>query len=317
MNTSPILISGSLAYDYIMDFPDSFKHHIMPEHIHMLNVSFVVDKLEKNLGGCAGNIAYTMNMLGGNPIPFGTIGKDGDEYLKHFKKLGIDTSYMPLSKHVLSSSAYITTDKDDNQITAFYPGAADEATDLHVQDVNPAPSFAIIGPTKKEAMIQHAKECHDLRIPFCFDPGQQITALSPQELMAAIGQATFLIGNDYEMKVVEEKTGWNVDELLNHVEVVITTLGEKGSVIQTKSERFDIAPSKPISVEDPTGAGDAYRAGFFTAYAAGKSLDVCGQVGSVAAVYAVEKYGTQNHEFSMDEFGDRYKKTYGSAITFK
>lgn len=312
-----ILISGSLAYDYIMDFPDTFKHHIMPEHIHMLNVSFVVDKLEKNLGGCAGNIAYTMQLLGGNPLPFGTIGKDGEEYIKHFNSLGIDTSYMPLSESVLSSSAYITTDKDDNQITAFYPGAADEATNLHVSDVADKPSFAIIGPTKKDAMVQHAKECHDAGIPFCFDPGQQITALSPQELMATIGQATFLIGNDYEMKLIEEKTGWDAEELLNHVEVVITTLGEHGSKIQTKTEQFDISSATATSVEDPTGAGDAYRAGFFTAYAAGKSLDVCGRVGSVAAVYAVEKYGTQNHRFSPEEFSGRYERTYGSALDLR
>jgi adenosine kinase len=311
---SNILISGSLAYDYIMDFPDSFKHHILPEHIHMLNVSFVVDKLEKNIGGCAGNIGYTMNLLEGSPLVFGPLGTDGEEYLKHFKTLNIDTSYMPISKNVLSSSAYITTDKDDNQINAFYPGAGNEATDLHVADVNPKPTFAIIGPTKKEAMVQHAKECYDEHIPFCFDPGQQITVLSPQELMAAIGQSTMLIGNDYEMKMIEKKTGWDKNELFEHVEVVITTLGDKGSVIATKNEIFEIQPCSPTSIEDPTGAGDSYRAGFFTAYAAGKDLKTCGQVGSVAAVYAVEKYGTQNHAFDIVEFGERYERTYGSTI---
>jgi len=297
--SQPILISGSLAYDYIMDFPDSFKNHILPDHIHMLNVSFVVDKLEKNFGGTAGNIGYTMKLLDGNPIVFASLGKDADTYLDHFKTLEMNTS------------AYITTDKDDNQITAFYPGAGNESTELHVSDVTEKPTFAIIGPSAKEVMIQHAKECYEAKIPFCFDPGQQITTLSPQELMAIIGQATFLIGNDYEMKLMEEKTGWDGREILNHVEVLVTTLGSKGSVITTKEELIEIPAPAAESVEDPTGAGDAYRAGFFSAYAKGKDLKTCGQIGSVAALYAIEKYGTQNHAFTLEEFEQRFERVYG------
>lgn len=315
MNTEHTLLSSSLAYDYIMDFPDSFKNHILTDQLHILNVCFVVDKLEKNLGGCAGNIAYTMNMLGGNPIILSSLGKDADDYLKHLKTQNINTSFISTSKHFLTSSAHIMTDKDGNQITAFFPGAGNVSLNLHVKDANPRPSFAIIGPTKKEVMLQHAKECHEERIPFCFDPGQQITALSPQEIMATIGQATFLIGNDYEMKMIEKKTGWEQNELFDHVEVVITTLGEKGSMITTRDNIFEITPCAPISVEDPTGAGDAYRAGFFTAYAKGKNLKICGQTGSVAAVYAIEHYGTQNHTFSIEEFKSRYKRTYNEVLS--
>lgn len=308
---SSILVSGSLAYDYIMDFPDSFKNHILPDHIHMLNVSFVVDKLNKNFGGTAGNIAYTMKLLGGDPIVFAALGKDADTYLDHFKALEMNTEYIRQSEKLFTSSAYITTDKDDNQITAFYPGAGSESTELHVKDVVEKPVFAIIGPSAKEVMIQHAKECYEAGIPFCFDPGQQITTLSPQELMAIIGQATFLIGNDYEMKLMEEKTGWDGREILNHVEVLITTLGSKGSIITTKDEMIEIPAPAAESVEDPTGAGDAYRAGFFFAYMNGKDLRKCGKVGSVAALYAIEKYGTQNHKFTMAEFRGRCERAYG------
>lgn len=312
-----ILISGSVAYDYILDFPDSFKNHILPEQIHILSVCFVVEQLQKNYGGSATNIAYNMKMLGGDPLVFSTIGKDGDEYLKYFADLGIKTTYMPKSKEKLTSSAHITTDKDDNQITAFYSGAGDENTELSVHDVKEDIKLGLISPVRKEAMIKHAKECYDLKIPLIFDPGQQITAFSSQELMQLIGQAKFYVVNDYELKLTQEKTGWDTNELLNHLEVLIITLGAKGSIIRTKDQTFEIAPCPAKSVDDPTGAGDAYRAGFFTAYLQGHDYQTCGQVGSVTSVYAVESYGTQNHKFTMEEFHDRYKETYGETVSLE
>ena len=311
------LISASIAYDYIMDFPDSFKNHILPDQIHILNVCFVVDELKKNYGGVAANVAYTMNLLGGKPIVFGPVGTDGKEYVSYLKKKGIETKYITTDKSKLTGSAHITTDKDDNQITAFYNGAHQVAPQMKVGDVKEKVDFAIIGPTQKEAMVGHAKECFDLKIPFVFDPGQQITALSPQELMATIGQAKFLIANDYETKLIEEKTGWDKDELLDHVEILITTLGSKGSVITTKEKVFEIEPCPPQSTDDPTGAGDAYRAGFFTAYTEGHDYQTCGQVGSVSATYAVENYGTQNHNFTLEKFHKRYKDTYGETISLQ
>jgi adenosine kinase len=310
----PIALSGSLAYDYIMDFPDSFKNHILPEQIHILSVSFVVDTLKKNLGGTAGNIGYTTKLLGADPIILGSLGSDAGEYMDWFKKHGIRMDHISISKKLLTASAYITTDKDDNQINAFYPGALGEDAALSIHNIKEAVDLAIISPTKKEAMIKHAKECFEKEIPFVFDPGQQITALSPQELMTAIGQAAFLIGNDYEMKLIEEKTGWDEDELFSHVETVITTLGEKGSVIKTKKETLEIAPCPPQSVEDPTGAGDAYRAGFFGLYIKGKDMKTCGQAGSVAASYAIEHYGTQKHVFTMESFEERYKRAYAEEV---
>ncbi len=310
----PTLLSGSLAYDYIMAFPDTFKQHILPDQIHILNVCFVVEELKKNYGGTAGNIGYTMHLLGESPIVFSPVGTDGKEYVEYLEERGINTTYTSVVENKLTASAHITTDKDDNQITAFYNGALAEADKLNIADVTEKIEFALISPTDKRAMLEHAKQCFDASIPFCFDPGQQITAFTPQELMRVVGQATFLIGNDYEMKLLEEKTGWDTNELLNHVEVVILTLGEKGSMVITKDQTFEIAPCKPQSVDDPTGAGDAYRAGFFAAHAQGHDYQTCGQVGAVAASYAIEKYGTQNHHFTMEEFSERYEKTYSTPI---
>jgi len=309
-----VLISGSLAYDYIMDFPDSFKNHIIPEQIHILNVSFVVDQLKKNFGGTAGNIAYSLKLLDADPIVLGTLGTDADEYLKHFKKNHIKADYITVSQQMLSSSAYITTDKDDNQITAFYPGSSAEALGHSIESIKETVQMVIIAPTKKELMIEHAKQAYEQNMPIMFDPGQQITALSPRELALLIGQAKMLIANDYEMKLIQQKTGWNARELFDHVEVVITTLGEQGSIIATKDETIEIKPARAQSVDDPTGAGDAYRAGFLSGYVRGFDLKTCGQMGSVAAIYAVEHYGTQNHDFILEDFERRYQETYGEEI---
>lgn len=309
-----VLVTGSLAYDYIMDFPDSFKNHILPEQIHMLNVSFVVDKMQKNLGGTAGNIAYSLQLLGANPLIFGPIGTDSADYLAHCKKYNLSTKYMPQSTTKMSSAAYVTTDKDDNQIVAFYSGAGDEATELKVADVQEEISLAIISPTKKEAMISQAKECFEQKIPFVFDPSHQLTAFDPRELTMVIGQADFYIANDYEMKLTEQKTGWDIVEMLNHVKIIILTRGAEGSTIITKDERWEIPVCPVLSVEDPTGAGDAYRSGFFAGYVRGLDFGVCGRMGAVASAYAIEHYGTQNHHFTVEEFKTRYEEAFGEKL---
>ena len=309
-----ILVSGSLAYDYIMDFPDSFKNHLLPDQLHILSVSFVVQELKKNFGGTAGNIAYSLALLGNTPLIRAGLGADHHDFLEHFKKHDIETKYIELHNDINTASAHITTDKDDNQITAFYPGPLTRTEGLSIEAIDQPLALAIIGATDKKAMIMHAKECYEKKIPIVFDPGQQMTALSAQELSMIIGQATFLIANDYEMKMIEEKTGWKGDELLSHVEVVIETLGEKGSRIKSKEGSIDISSCAPESVDDPTGAGDAYRAGFFVGYLKGEPLKTCGQMGSVAAAYAIERYGTQNHSYTKEEFAKRYEKTYGVSI---
>ena len=313
----PILISGSLAYDSIMDFSGSFKSHILPEQIHTLNVSFAVSGLQKNFGGTAGNIAYNIKLLGGEPLVLAPLGEDGREYLSRFRKMGIKTEGMPILLGNFTASAYIITDKNDNQISAFHAGAASEAHKLSIGDIEGKMDLVIVGATKKEAMIRHARECHEQKIPLVFDPGQQITSFTGDELRAAIKQAKFYIVNDYEMKLTAEKTGWDENELLNRVEALIITNGEKGSVIKTKKQTLEIKPCRARSVEDPTGAGDAYRAGFFYAYLRGMDLKECGQVASVAAVYAVERYGTQNHSYAINEFLKRYEECYNTKLEWK
>ncbi|MSU74975.1 MAG: carbohydrate kinase family protein [Candidatus Magasanikbacteria bacterium] len=332
-----ILVSGSLAYDYIMNFPDSFKNHIMPEQLHILNVCFVVDKLERSWGGTAGNIGYTMKMLGADPLIVSAVGRDAKDYLDHFKKFNIATDHIFQDATKLSASAYITTDMDDNQVTAFYSGPLNDTADI-ASATTPTPpwkggealvspparggaatavggggsvSLAIIAPTDKRAMIKHSNECHSRGIPVMFDPGQQITAFTDVELKHLISQSQFLIGNDYEIKLIQDKTGWDAQNILKETKTLITTLGEKGSIISTSDgEIIEVAPCPPKSVDDPTGAGDAFRAGFLVGYEKGLHLKICAQIGSVAASYAIETYGTQEHSFTKEEFGERYEKTY-------
>lgn len=310
-----ILISGSLAYDYIMDFPDSFKNHILPDQIHILNVSFMVNRLEKGFGGNAGNIAYTIKLLGGEPVPVSALGKDARDYTEQFKKYKISTSYIIPDKKQFTASAYITTDSDDNQITAFYPGPLERATEIHLNKITEPIDIVIISPTHKHVMLQHLQESRSRGLPTVFDPGQQIIAFNQHELQTLVDQADFVVGNDYEMKLLEERTGWNAQALMGDKRTLITTLGEKGSLITTPNEKIiEIKSCPPLSCDDPTGAGDAYRAGFFVGYSKKLSLKTCAQIGSVAASYAIESYGTQTHTFTLSEFSQRYRKTYNEEI---
>lgn len=313
-----IIISGSLAYDHIMNFPDSFKNHIMPDNIHILNVCFNVDQLDRSWGGTAGNIAYSLKLLGGAPLIVSTIGRDGAEYLKHFKKHQIKTSHITKDERQLTSSAYITTDADDNQITAFFGGPSAVSSGNSFSRIKEKISLAIISPTRKETMVRHAHECSDQGIKFMFDPGQQITAFNELELKDLITRAYFVVGNDYEIKLLEEKTGWDAEEILRYAKVLIVTLGEKGSVIKTADgEVIEVKSSPPESCDDPTGAGDAFRAGFLAGYDLGKDLKTCAQIGSVAASYAIETSGTQEHSFTKKEFCDRYFRCYNEKVNLK
>lgn len=311
-----ILVSGSLAYDHIMNFPDSFKNHIMPEQLHILNVCFMVDKLNRNWGGTAGNIAFTIKLLGQEPTIVSAVGKDGRDYLEYFKKLNISADHISVDNNRNTASAYITTDQDDNQIIAFYNGPLENAPSLAAVTIKPA--IVIIAPTNKDTMIKHLNEAADLGAVVVFDPGQQITAFSDIELKKLISRANFVIGNDYEIKLLEERTGWSGQEILEQTKVLITTLGERGSVVSTREgEVIEIAACAPKSFDDPTGAGDAYRAGFFVGLNQKQPLKVCAQMGSVAASYAIETYGTQEHQFTIKEFADRYQKTYGENYPLK
>ncbi len=313
-----ILVSGSLVYDHIMNFPDSFKNHIMPEQIHILNVCFMVDKLERSWGGTAGNIAFTIKMLGGEPLLLSVLGKDGRDYLKFMKESGLKTDYILSDKKRVTASAYITTDADDNQITAFFGGPLAMAKDNNLRDfVKEKFDLAIISPTDKEVMIQHVKECKEMGVKVIFDPGQQMTAFSEIELKKMISQSEFVIGNDYEIKLLQERTGWSEEEILKNTNVLITTLGERGSIVKTADgETISAGVCAPLSFDDPTGAGDSYRAGFFVGYEKGLNWKKCAQMGAVAASYAIETYGTQEHKFTKEEFCQRYEKAFGEKLVF-
>jgi adenosine kinase len=309
-----------------MDFPDKFKNHIMPDNIHILNVCFTVDKLGKSKGGTAGNIAYTMKLLGSEPIIISSVGKDGDDYLNYLKEQGISIDCIAKDNNKFTASCYITTDLDDNQITAFHNGALGSCggTKSLLRDLVPQIVLSIIAPTQKDIMMKHLKECSDRGARVMFDPGQQIPAFSDNELAGCIEKAHFLIGNDYEIKMIGKRLG---KEAINSVEILIITLGDKGSVIRVKniveaklpagslaSGEITISACRPEKVIDPTGAGDAWRAGFLAGCEKGFDLKTCGQMGSVCASFAIEKYGTQEHKFSISEFSERYVKLFSEEM---
>ena len=308
-----ILISGSLAHDYIMDFPGRFRDHILPEKIHILNVAFSIETFKKQFGGTAGNIAYTLKLLGGNPIVLAPLGKDGWDYISRFEALGINTKHMPVLESDFTSSAHIVTDQDDNQITAFHGGIAKEAAKLSLDEIKEKIEFAILSPAYSDAMVLHARECVARAIPFVFDPGQQISALSAEQINQCLDGAAFFVSNDYELALLLKKIELSKEGLLARVPTIITTFGAKGSMIMTRQETLSVPACVVTTVADPTGAGDAYRAGFFFAHTRGLPLGDCARIGSVAASFTVETYGTQEHTFTLDTFRARFTEQYASA----
>lgn len=309
----PILISGSLVYDHIMDFPDKFRNHILPDNIHILNVCFTVEKMGKSKGGTAGNIGYNIKLLGGEPMIVSSVGQDGGEYIEYLKKLDIETDKIERDKNLFTASCYITTDRDDNQITAFHNGALGSTGDVAPEE-NEA-DWAIISPTEKEIMRKHLKQCAGAGMKTIFDPGQQIPSFSEKELEESISQSDILIGNDYEIKMIMKKTGWNKKEMLAETEIIVTTYGERGSQIDTcDGQEILIEACRPKKIVDPTGAGDAYRAGFLLGLDKKYNFRQCARLGSVAASFAIEKYGTQEHEFSLASFQERYRVSYREEV---
>lgn len=328
-----ILVTGTLGYDYIMDFSGKFADRIMPDKIHQLSLSFLVDKLNKQFGGTAGNIAYSLKLLALNPIIVSAAGNDFAPYREFLEKHELDLTGITIHDDVVTGSYFVVTDKSDNQIGAFYSGATRYAKDLSIIDakgkgltllplrgtygkVRPYKNsvFVVISPTDPEAMIKYVSECHTLNFPYLYDPAFQIGSLSAADLKEGISGAAIFIGNDYEIALVEEKLEISHEELLQLCPLIITTLGSKGSIIETTKEAIHIKPAKPKKVIDPTGAGDAYRSGFLAGYLRQLPLPVCGQMASVAAVYTVEKYGTQTHEYTLTEFKMRFFDNYSSNL---
>lgn len=304
-----ILICGSLAYDNIMVFEDRFKHHILPEKIHILNVAFLVPEMRREFGGTAGNIAYNLQLLGGNPLIMATVGEDFAPYSQWLENNGLATTHVKTIAGNYTAQAFITTDLDDNQITAFHPGAMNHADANSVKDAKDV-SLAIIAPDGREGMFQHARECHEAGIPFLFDPGQGLPMFTGEELMHFLDMADYLALNDYEAQLMQEKTGLNLEMLASKVKALIVTLGARGSVIYAEGQRHEIPCVEASAVVDPTGCGDAYRAGLLYGIAHAWDWPVCGRLASVMGAIKIASRGGQNHKPSEDEI----KHIYSQAL---
>jgi adenosine kinase len=298
-----------------MDFSGRFADRIMPDNIHKISLAPLVDTLSKQMGGTAGNIGYSLKLLGIEPLIQSTGGTDFEAYLAFLNDHHISTAYIPVSKKLVTGTYFVVTDKDDNQIGAFYKGALTENARLHLSDVTEEIDFVIIAPNDITAMKQYVSESRNAHKRYLFDPAFQIGDLTPEDLRSGIEGAEILIGNDYEIDLLQNKLEVTHEDLLvMGPKAVITTLGAKGSIVESRNDAIHIKPAKSKKVLDPTGAGDAYRSGFVSGYLRGFDLETCGRMGAVAAVYTVEKYGTVTHEYSVSAFTDRYFENYGSHI---
>ncbi|MCY4281554.1 MAG: carbohydrate kinase family protein [Gammaproteobacteria bacterium] len=307
------LICGSFAYDHLMAYPGRFREDILPDQIHILNVCFVVPELRREFGGCGGNIIYNTGLLGADCLPMGTVGVDFDAYRRWLQQNGVDMRHLRVIDGVYTAQCFITTDSDNNQITTFQVGAMAYSQQNKVsmaQDI----SLGIVAPDGKEGMLQHAQQFAEVGIPFIFDPGQNVTVLSRDELLDSFQYATWLVFNDYEWQLVEGKTGLTHTSVLERVDSLIITRGGSGSVIHTGAGQIDIPPAHSEHAIDPTGCGDAYRAGLIYGLLQGLDWETTGRIASLMGKIKVEVRGTQNHRFAQQEFTDLFKQHFGYSI---
>ncbi|MEW6334357.1 MAG: carbohydrate kinase family protein [Thermodesulfobacteriota bacterium] len=300
-----VIVSGSLAYDRIMNFPGRFSEHILPEKIHVLNVCFQVDGVKEKFGGTAGNIAYALTLMGQTPLISAAIGYDYHRYFEWLSRNGISTAGIRIIEEELTAGAYITTDKADNQITGFNPGAMRHSSCLDFDTLDPRETLIIVSPGNLGDMIDYPRLCKERGIDYIFDPGQSLPMWDPGDLLASIEGCRILIVNDYELDLVLNKTGLNKKELLRLPKAIITTLGEHGSRISIPDGDIGIPVVRTRIVRDPTGAGDSYRGGLISGLIGGMDIEKCARIGSVCASFAVECYGTQEYSFTAEEFNER------------
>jgi len=305
-----ILVTGSIAYDTIMVFPDRFRNHLLADQLHILNVCFLAPEMRREYGGTAGNIGYNLRLLGESPLIMATVGEDIQPYLDRFHALGIATSLLKRVSGQFTAQAFITTDLDDNQITAFHPGAMNHSHENHVGRELQA-GLAIIAPDGKLGMLQHARECRQLGIPLLFDPGQGLPMFSAEELAEFLRLAHYVAVNDYEGKLLEEKTGRSLEDIARGVKALVITLGANGSVILAGGQRHEIPCVEADSVADPTGCGDAYRAGLLYGIAHGRDWATTGKLGAVMGAIKVARRGAQNHAPTREEIETRFRRAFG------
>ena len=308
------LITGSMAYDTIAVFEDHFKNHVLPDQIHILNVCFFVPEMTRHLGGCAGNIAYSLKLLGGEPLIMATVGEDFAPYARYLDEIGMDQSYIREVKDTFTAQAFITTDLDNNQIINFHPGAMNHAHLNKLDDVKQEIKLAIVGPDGRDAMIEHSAQFANANVPFIFDPGQGLPMFDGDECLTFLEQATYAMVNDYESEMLMSKTGFSLEQIAQKLDALIVTRGGEGSHIFVDSERIEV-PVAPISeAVAPTGCGDAYRAGVMHGLTQGKDWKTCGQMGAVCGAIQIEHAGTQSHNFTTEEFSQRYQQAFGDSL---
>lgn len=309
-----IVCDGSVAYDYIMFFPGHFSDHILPDQIEILSVSFLVDSMRRERGGIAANIAYNLSLLGERPRVMATVGQDFDGYRAWLDARGVDTSLIKEIDDDYTASFFVSTDQANRQIASFYTGAMAHASRVSFYNLEPDTiDIAIISPNDPEAMIQHVRECQELNIPYIYDPSQQTIRLGGDSLLEGIRGAVMFIANEYEFGMVQRKTGMTASELRDLVDILIVTQGAKGSHITVGGQEVDIPAVPPRDEVDPTGVGDAYRAGVIAGYLRGYTWETTGRMGSLAATYVLEQAGTQNHKYTLQEFAERYRQHFGEG----
>jgi adenosine kinase len=307
------LICGSIAYDTIMVFGDHFKNHILPEKIHILNVAFLVPDMRREFGGCAGNIAYNLRMIGGEPLIMATVGDDYQPYANRLGNLGLAETHIRAVEGTFTAQAFITTDLADNQITAFHPGAMNYSHENHISDAKNV-TLGIVAPDGRDGMVQHAREFHEAGIPFMFDPGQGLPMFNGPELLDFIHKADYVATNDYEGQLLQERTGLTLEALAKLVKGLIVTKGALGSTIYANGQQIEVPSVKPDKLVDPTGCGDAYRAGVLYGIANGMDWQNAGQLGSLIGALKIAQRGGQNHSFTREEIDQRYFEMFGSRI---
>lgn len=300
-----IIVSGSIAYDRIMDFPGQFSEHILQDKIDNLNVCFTVNGMKERFGGTAGNIAYALNLMGEKPEISATIGQDNQKYMEWLYNNGISTDMIKFVDDEFTACAFITTDESDNQITVFNTGAMNHSSCLDFEILDPKETMMIISPGNLDDMVNYPRLCKEKGIDYIFDPGQQLPVLTPEDIVKAIEECGILISNEYELDMIMNITGFNKDTLLERAKTIIMTRGELGSRIITKKDEIDIPVTKANKVLDPTGAGDSFRGGLISGLVRGRDIEVSARMGSVCASFSVECYGTQEYSFSMEEFAER------------
>ncbi len=307
------LICGSIAYDSIMVFHDRFRNHILPEQLHILNVSFFVPEMRREFGGCAGNIAYNLKLLGGDPLIMATVGDDAGPYLQRLDALGLRRDHVRQVPGSFTAQAFITTDLDDNQITAFHPGAMIHSHANAVGDASGV-TLGIVAPDGRDGMLEHSRQFVEAGIPFVFDPGQGLPMFSGDELLACLQLADYCTVNDYEARLLCERTGRSIESLAGEVKALVVTLGGDGSQVHTAGRRIDIPCAPPASLEDPTGCGDAYRAGLLYGIEHGLDWDQTGRLASLMGAIKIASRGGQNHAPSRDQIAEAYRTAFGSTL---